>query len=267
MNCIKNKLSILILFSLLCLFSSCEKEVMVDLRNAPPILVIEGVVQEHYQARVRLTLSKGFYEDNEFPPLSDARIIISDDAGNEERLELDNSGWYVAQNMIGVIGRTYNLTVEYENEIYTASSKMPPCVKIDSIGLIKIPLSDIPFPILYFTDPQGEENNYYKNLIYVNGKRVKKNNETTSAEYVDGYPIKRIIPVMTGQMEDKDEELKPGDEVMIELYSIDKGTFLFFETMGQIDNSLNNPTTNITGGALGYFGAYPMDTQSMIVDW
>ena len=240
---------------------------MVDLRTAPSAPVIEGIVQEHQHPRVRLTASKGFYEDNEFSALPDANVIISDDAGNEERLELDNSGWYVAKNMAGVIGRTYHLTVEYKNEVYTASSKMPPCVKIDSIGLIKIPLSDIPFPILYFTDPQGEENHYYRSPIYVNGKRVKKNNETTSAEYVDGYPIKRIIPVMKGQLGDKDAELTPGDEVTIELHSIDKGTFMFFETLGQIENSLNNPTSNIQGGALGYFGAYPMDSKSMIVDW
>lgn len=249
------------------LFSSCEKEIMVDLRTAPPKLVIEGIVQENQPARVRLTTTKGFYEDNEFPTLTNATVVISDDEGNEEALRLDDSGWYVARKLIGKIGETYNLTVEYEDKIYTASSKMPPCVKIDSVSSIKVPIYDIPFPVLHFTDPPGEENHYYRNLIYVNGKRVKKDNETTSAEFVDGYPIQRIIPIMMGQLDDEEDELQRGDEITIELYSIDKATFLFFETLGQVDNSLNNPTTNITGGALGYFGAYPMDKTSMIIDW
>lgn len=34
-----------------------------------------------------------------------------------------------------------------------------------------------------------------------------------------------------------------------------------------INTSLANPTSNITGGALGYFGVYTCDTKEIIADW
>lgn len=255
--------------AMLFFLTSCEKEVDVDLRSVSPKLVIEGIVEEGNMPRVRLTTTKDFYEDNDFPPVTDALVEISDNKGNKEQLTLKEDGWYSGNEyqLIGTIGTTYTLTVTHDLTVYTATSTMPPRVEIDSIGFVKFPINDYPFPVLYFSDPLGEENQYYRNIIYVNGRRVKKDQETTSAEFVDGYQVKRIIPILMDQMDDDKEELEKGDTITVELHSIDRETYLFFETLGNNDNSLNNPTSNISGGALGYFGAYPVSWMSVIADW
>ncbi|MCD7972749.1 MAG: DUF4249 domain-containing protein [Candidatus Azobacteroides sp.] len=254
------------LFVLVFGLSACEKEIDVKLRSVDPILVIEGKIREDSLAMVRLTTTKDFYDDNFFPAVENARVFISDDRGNEETLLLSPElGWYTANNIKGEVGVTYHLNVEHEGNIYTASTTMPPKVTIDSITLTKIPIYDYPIPILHFMDPKGEVNQYYRTIIYLNNSRIKKDNETLSTEFTDGSHIARMVPIFVD--EDKGETFEPGDLITIELQSVDKGTYLFFKTMGDVDDSLNNPTSNITGGALGYFAAYPTDVMSIIADW
>ena len=263
-----SQISITILLSLLAMMTiSCEKEIDVNLRSVDPILVIEGKVMEDSLVKVRLTTTKDFYSENEFPPVTKAEVIVSDNSGNKETLILNPDGWYTTNGIKGVIGKSYLLTVIHEGKTYTATSTMPSLVKIDSIMFQQLPILDYPFPILCFSDPSGEENQYYRYIVYVNDKRIKRNRETISAEFVDGYPLKQIVSLFFDQSEDDKKELEKGDVITIDLYSIDKGTYLFFETLGDIENSLNNPTTNISGGALGYFGAYPMDRKTITADW
>lgn len=248
------------------LFTSCEKEIDVDLRPSEPKLVIEGLITPDSLATVKLTMSKNFNTDNTFDPVTGAIVSISDDNGNSETLKLNSSGIYKAANLRGVSGRTYSLKVNVEGQEYTASSRMSPhTVAIDSILMYYIPLFKYSFPQIYFQDPQGSKN-YYREILYINGKRKKLDEDVTDTDNREGFYMTRIVPAFKENNETEDP-IKKGDTIMIEHQLLDKGAYTFFETLGRISSSQTNPTNNIVGGALGYFSAYTFDRKTIIADW
>jgi hypothetical protein len=252
--------------ALLLAASSCEKEIDVDLNSVPPRIQIEGIVKQGRPAMVRVSHTLDFNDNSGYPLLKGAIVKISDDAGNSETLQQDNSGWYVAETIKGVIGRTYNLSVTYKDKEYTSTSKMPPLVKLDSLTMYKAPIMKYAFPMIHFTDPKGEANQYYRCLVYINGKQLPDMNELVlSAELVDGSPIHQFLPVFTN--DNNVDPVKQGDEILIESQCLDKGAYTFFYTLSRIDNSKTNPTSNITGGALGYFCASSIDRMTIIAEW
>lgn len=258
-------IKIIVLFSFFLSLLSCEKEIDLDLRSVEPRLVIEGKVIYDSLAMVKITKTKDFGDDNNYTPVADAIVSIADATGFSEILILDASGWYKAQNMRGAVGQTYSLTVKYEDKEYTAESTLPPMVPIDSITMFLFPVMDYALPRVHFKDPLGNVNDYYRKKLFVNGKYIKAYREATEAEQTDGINI--ITLISPNEKELEDEEIKKGDTISVELQSIDKGAFTFFDTLGNIDNSMVNPTSNIKGGALGYFSAYSFDRKEIIADW
>jgi hypothetical protein len=143
---------------------------------------------------------------------------------------------------------------------------MPPPVTLDSLSMYKIKVMDYAFPMIHFTDPKGETNQYYRCLVYINGKQHLGVNELVlSAEFMDGSPIHQFLPIFTN-----DEDIDPveqGDEILIEFQCIDKGAYTFFYTLSRIKDSKTNPASNITGGALGYFCASTADRMTITAEW
>jgi len=252
--------------TLLLVFTSCEKEIDVDLNSVAPRLQIEGIVKQDQLAMVRVSHTIDFDDNSGYPSLKGAIVKISDNAGNSEILQQDATGWYVAETIKGEIGRTYNMSVTYEEKEYTSTSTMPPLVKLDSLSMYKIKVMDYALPMIHFTDPKGETNQYYRCLVYINGKQHPDVNELVlSTEFMDGSPIHQFLPIFTN-----DEDIDPieqGDEILIEFQSIDKGAYTFFYTLSRIEDSKNNPTSNITGGALGYFCASTVDQMTITAEW
>lgn len=253
-----------VLISSLLVFS-CEKEINVDLRSVTPRLVIEGVVIKDSLAKVKLTKTKDFDGDNNYLPISDAEIVISDDTGASEVLVFDKSGWYIAQTLRGEVGRTYNLLVTYEEKTYTSTSTMPPLVEIDSITMYKFPVIDYHIPRIHFKDPKGKANEYYRIKLFINNKYMSVGQEAVSTDQTDGLDV--ALPFFVDKKKLDDEEIKKGDKITFELQSVDKGVYTFFDSLGKMEETKNNPTSNINGGVLGYFSAYSYDSQSIIADW
>jgi len=267
MKTIKNKYTVLITaLALLFNLTSCEKEIEVDLRSITPRIQIEGIVKQDQLAMVRVSQTLDFNDNSGYPFLKGAIVKISDDAGNSEILLQDNTGWYVAEDIKGEIGRTYSLSVTYESKEYTSTSKIPPLVKIDSLTMYKAPIMDYAIPMVHYTDPKGEANQYYRFLVYINGKQLPDMNEqVSSCEFTDGSPMHDPLAVFTND-EDNDP-IQKGDEILIELQCIDKGAYIFFDTLRKIEDKKTNPISNITGGALGYFCASTVDQMTIIAEW
>lgn len=245
---------------------SCEKEIDVDLRSVPPHIAIEGIVKQDQLAMVKVSNALDFNNNGGYPFLKNAIVKISDDAGNSETLKQNDSGWYVATTIKGEIGKTYNMSVIYEGKEYTSTSKMPPLVKLDSLSMYKIPIMEYAFPMIHFTDPKGKVNEYYRCMVFINGKQLPDVNEfAMSTEFMDGSPIHQFLPVVTHN--DDVDPIQKGDDIRIEFQCIDKGAYTFFNTLSRIDETLNNPTSNIKGGALGYFSACTIDTMKIKADW
>ena len=69
------------------------------------------------------------------------------------------------------------------------------------------------------------------------------------------------------------DKVNKGDTITIELLSIDKAAYDYFHTLSEILSSDQSPTslapqnplTNLSGGALGYFAAYTVDTRKIVI--
>lgn len=248
---------------------SCEDVIDVDLHSVTPQLVIEGTVRLNEQAEVVITQTQDFGSVNKYPPVTDAQVVISDDAGNTETLRCNEAGKYVASGIVGVERRTYRLSVVYKGVEYTSVSRMPPLVELDALTLYKLPVKDYPDPMVHFVDPVGEENQYYRYVISVNGVRPTEGrleDRLISTEFMDGSMVSFPIFVNYEDHRDKDPYEK-GDMITVEMQCLDKGTYTFFETLGRLEQSLANPTSNIEGGALGYFGAYSFSKKDIVAEW
>ena len=57
------------------------------------------------------------------------------------------------------------------------------------------------------------------------------------------------------------------DRIEVEFQCIDKGAYTFFYTLSRIEDSKTNPTSNIKGGALGYFSASTVDKMTITAEW
>lgn len=267
MNTLLNKYKpVLLLVLFIINFSSCEKEIDVELRSVPSQIVIEGIVKQDQLATVRVSHTLDFNNNNGYPNLSGAVVTISDDQGNSEVLKQGADGWYTAEDIKGEVGRKYDMSVVYKGQEYTATSRMAPHVPLESISIKKIAAVDNPFPILHFKDPIGETNQYYRALVFINGKQHPDVQEfVVSTEFNDGDPYDWELMVFTN-----DADVNPiekGDELTIELQCIDKGTYMFFLTLMSIGQSPTNPISNITNGALGYFSACTAERKTIIAEW
>lgn len=260
-------------FLLIALFitslSSCEKEIDIDLKSVPPRIAIEGIVKQGQLATVHVTQTQDFDNNDKYANLSGAIVTISDDQGNSEVLKQGANGWYTAENenLKGVVGRKYNLSVKYDGQEYTATSQMPPHVPLKDISFDKIALIDYPFPVVHFADPKGELNQYYRALVFINGKQHPRMNEfPISAEFVDG-DSDIGWPLDLNTDDEDNDPLKKGDELTIEFQCIDKGTYKFFDSLANPVGTPTNPISNISNGALGYFSACTTQKMTVIADW
>jgi hypothetical protein len=52
------------------------------------------------------------------------------------------------------------------------------------------------------------------------------------------------------------DALQDGDNIKLEIRSIDKLSYDYLYSMQVMDNAGTNPIANFTGGCLGYFSAY-----------
>lgn len=266
----KNIFTALFSALLLCITFACEDEINVNLHSVEPQLVIEGVVRMDCPAEVLITKTKDFDDATTYAPITDAQVTISDDAGNTEVLQCNEEGKFVASTIMGIERRTYHLTVSYEEHQYTAISYMPPRVEIDSLTLWQLPVKDFPDPMIHYVDPIGEENQYYRFVMSINGVRPtgidRIEDDILSTEFVDGNVIR--LPIFISYEANRDDDpIEQGDVVTVEMQCIDEGVYRFFDTLYDIEWGLANPTSNIKGGALGYFSAYSFDAMDIVMEW
>ncbi|QCR21251.1 DUF4249 domain-containing protein [Pontibacter sp. SGAir0037] len=250
------------------LLSACEQVIEVNLNDASPRYVIEGsITDEAGPYQIRITRTKNFDEDNTFEGVTGAVVLVSDNAGNMETLQEHSPGIYTGSIVPGVPGRSYFLNVLIGEERFTATSTMPALVPFEDLYIEEQSTfgeaRKVPYAV--FTDPAGEPN-YYRFLLTVSGRRVNVIYAYTD-QYTDGRQVKRSLRYFT---ENEDDDIKTGDQIEVEMQSIDSPVYTYFyslsQTIGQNAAAPGNPVSNITGGALGYFSAHTVQRKSIAVE-
>ena len=251
------------------LFSSCDQEeiIEIDLRDVPAQFVIEGsVTDEAVPYTVRITRTVNFDQPNDFPAVSGAVVIISDNAGQMDTLFEKEPGVYeTADAFPGESGRTYTLQVLVEGHRFMASSTMPSLVPFEGLKTIRLPFggsnSLVMTPI--FTDPAGLGNNYQ--FIQSNNGIRQPFIFVADDRNNDGSKISSLLLA-------PDLETMVGDTVSVEMRTIDRATYKYFVALDASNgNGPNasvpaNPDNNFGEACLGYFAAYTVQRRSLIVE-
>lgn len=249
------------------LLSSCEKEISIDLNSSDPQIVIDGSITDspgpYY---VTITESVNFSDANNYPPVTGALVVISDNAGTTDTLTEISAGIYQTKAIVGMPGNTYYLNVTNEGKNYFATSAMPQKVNLDTLKFepISAPGNDDNYSALpIYKDPATPGNNY-RFLLTVNG-------EPEDTYFVDNDNIDNGL-VNTRSLFNPDIEISLDDTVKVEMRCIDTLTYTYFYTLSQITGggpgggtTPSNPPNNITGdNALGIFSAHTTQIRTQI---
>jgi len=266
---LKKIITTLFITSSILLDTSCEEIITIDLNSADPKIVIEGIVTDQPGPyTVTITKTTDYYNPGSYPTVSGAQVSITDDHGFSEQLHETKDGIYQTVNLQGTSGRTYSLTVIADGQTYRAVSSMPQPTEIDSLFYVKSEGGvrhkdkegyDL---ILRFTDEPGVED-FKRIKVFRNGNLQ------------DGYFL------YNGRLSDGNKieydrihaDFELNDFVFVELLSIDKATYEYYSTLSNATASSSgnkiqtkipaNPNNNLSGDALGYFGAFTVRPDSL----
>ncbi len=261
------KLSIFI--SLISLaFFACEDVIEIDLNSVEPRIVIEAkLFNQLYPATVLITKTSDFFDTVTYNTISDAEVFISDNSGNSIRLyETDTSGIYQA-DLFGEIGKIYTLNVKSEGETYISTAEMKHSLKIDSFKTVyhgdEIPYFEEGYELNCYIGDSVNVNEYCMLNIYKNFEK-SFNIYLYDDTYTDGSSFKYTFFIETFQA---------GDTAMIEMLTCDRGVYDYLYTYAEIASDYfqdsgtpYNPTSNISNGALGYFGVFSVSGAFMIIE-
>jgi hypothetical protein len=253
---------------------SCQKVISIDLNNANPQMVAEAIVTNGPGPyTVTLTRSGDYFTPSlYFPPVTHAFVTIADNLGLTDTLRETASGIYHTSVIHGGEGRTYSLRVVADGKEYDAVSTMPSRVPIDTLVALHSRESDgdqVYNLYVFFKDPP-EPGNYYRMNLRVS--------VPISPDSIDGRRYHLYNDKLTNGNEAAvrirmRNYFQPGDTVWVDLLSIDKASYDYFNTLNNILTSDRSPTslapanpnTNLTNGALGYFAAYSLDSKMLIL--
>ena len=81
--------------------SSCEEVIEVDLNSASPVLVADGLIVKDSVSWIRLSYTTDYFNSTQPAWVSDARVVLHDDAGNSELLNYYGNGLYKGSGLKG----------------------------------------------------------------------------------------------------------------------------------------------------------------------
>ena len=263
---------------LITLFSSCEKVVDIDLNNAEPKLVIDAIIKwqkgtSGENQTIKLSLTNDFYT-NDILPASGAVVKVINSGGTEfDFLEtVPNSGEYICTNFVPVIDEIYALAIQYDGQIYTASSKLfatPEIINVTQETVQGISGED-EIEVKYFYQDNGAEDNYYL-LGVVNPNKQIPEFGVVSDEFFQGN-------VMFGFY--GSSETEPGITLGLSVQGISIGYYNYMNKLVTIagsgsGNPFATPPATIRGNIvnetnaddfpLGYFFLSEIDSINYLV--
>lgn len=255
----------LLVVMIIAALTSCQRVIDIKVKNDVSLPVIEGKITNQSGVQT-ITISKSIDYDaaNVYPAVTGASVTVTN-AGKAYVFTETKPGQYTNSAIRGKSGQSYQLSVKIGDNVYTSASTMPDMVVLDSVGLTGITVGTklVRNVSAFYRDPPNAVNRY-RFLMFVNNVQVKAvfaaDDYLTNGRYVNTTLYQTDIT------------LNPGDKVDVEMDCIDKAVYdYFFNLSHQGGNSPNdsatpsNPTSNITGGALGYFSAHTVQKKSLVV--
>lgn len=250
-------------------FTSCEKVIEVDTDGNNNTIVIEGnITNSPPPYFVKVTTSVPYNQSNVFPAVTNALVIVSNNSGVRDTLTYTANGLYRTNKIIGTPGTTYTLNVTTNNVTYTAQSKMPNVVVLDSLRSISIQSRNgLEYNVIPVYTDAKELGNSYRFIQTINGVTDKSYvvwNDNVNNGLVNQRPIRT---------RDADVEIKVGNLVKVEMRCLDENVYQYFYTLQELVGggglgggvTPTNPPNNLSNGALGIFSAHTTQEKSMVI--
>lgn len=269
------------LFAAVLFLASCTERIDLDLNDdGNRRIVVDGwFTDQEQQHEIDLTWTTSYFSNQAAPPVEGAFLTISD-GQNVIELTEEEPGIYRTPVTAGVPGNTYTLTIEHEDEVYEASSFMREVAPVDSLHVrVLDPFEEFGFPddpyysVRIWTQELPGEGDYYMWRTFVNGAGVR--DTLRELTFIDDslYDGVYVEDVEVDYLSIEDGEATVGDTVYIEQFNIgEKAYEIFIGIMnetdwngGLFDAPPANVETNLSNGALGYFGAAGVSTAQTLI--
>jgi hypothetical protein len=269
----KQFLKIILLSFSVFIGNSCTKKLDIKIDSQSDRVVIEGhVTNEVKPFIVKLSKTLALQDSNQYPTINNAFVTIGDDAGHLDTLINTSDGVYQTNGIRqGIVGRTYYLTVKVDGQTYQALDKLFAVSPIDSLYTVFLEAGsglgireDGYYAFFNSTDPP-QEKNYYKLDVYRNDSSVLKSNQ------LDVSDDRFLAPVVKGSR--LPGKFKVGDKLVFNLSSLSEAAYNYYNGVSlQLQNDGGffstppaNAVNNLSDGALGFFQASSVASDSLIV--
>lgn len=262
-----------ILIALIGFLFSCEEEVSVDLKEAPPAYVVDAWINDKLEEQtIKLSLSQSYFDSAEPTGISGATVQVVDDKNTVFNFTETTSGnytWNPASTIdrIEGIGTTYQLNIIVDGISFTANSELRRVPPIDSILFTYKEEQNMFQPAGYYgeflaTDPVGPGDSYWIKA-YKNGSLLNNPfdlNIAFDAGFNQGGNIDGVVfiqPIQDGVTPlnedlDKIEPYVPGDSLYVEIHSVTNEAFDFLQQVqiqtqrdGGFDEIFAEPLENV----------------------
>lgn len=275
------------------LLEACSKDVNIKLPAFTESYVIDGEIEQGKPAMVFVTNNTPYFGTTDSITMiqsivvPNAIVTVSDGVNSEVLTKTFLPDYippigYMGTSLLGEVGKTYNLTVNIEGKILTATTTIPAPVHYNSIyfklqpnedstGMLWPTLSAPADPELYFRifTKRGT-----KDRRYVPLRRGSVYNDATFQGQTVTFSLSRsranldnITNISFGFR--FGGFFKLGDTISVRTCTVDKSSYDFWKAMEQEKSTNNNPfatpvsiPSNINGG-LGTWTGYGADYETV----
>jgi hypothetical protein len=264
----------------------CTEDYNVTLDSTYTRLVVDGAITTDTTAHmVHLAKSADYFYNQSLVPVSGAQVTISDEEQTYTLAEsVDAPGYYYTDSDVyGIEYHTYTLTIKNVDidgdgttETYTASCKLYPVTKPDSITVKAVDDTYYDYEIRFFGQDPADIADYYMFRVQRNGTMLSdtlsevtiSNDKAYNGEYIKNLSVYYLYEGKT------DENIVAGDTIILEMCDITKEYYTFIYDVMQESAGSNpfggqpaNVSTNIEDDtkATGFFAAYSISRVSYIV--
>lgn len=283
------------------LFSSCEKEISLDLPDAQTKVVVEGVIENGKHPYVILTRSSSYFApvgpwlDSLF--ITDATVYVSDgDFTDTLKPTLDYEIYaplplfvYRSNIMVGEVGKTYELTVKALGKTITATTTITAPIALDSLWFQHEPGSEVDtlgYVWAGLTDPPEPGNNYawFSQIIGLDARLLQPLGYTFDDKFFNGaaidFPFQRARDPFKEDLTEEQLDTatshpwfySQGDTVVIKFCTMDYGHYKFRDILEDVtengDNPFSSPVTvptNLGEEGLGYWGGFGCTLDTVVL--
>lgn len=247
---------------LLMMVTGCEHTISFDYPETEPVVVIEGRVSNE-DTYVRISRTRAMTDTVKDHTVADAQVWIGTDGGDEEQLTFDpRTQQYVsATGLVGVPGRTYRLRAQVDGRRYEAASTMLPPAVVDTVFFrwAEVLEQRIFLFCLMGQEPLANERNYLLCSLFRNGELFRWNPHSGRSSIGGRFEYDIVCSsekeINKGIDDDGKIPLQDGDSITLEVMSIERSCWEYFQSLLYGERTSHNALTNISGGAQGVFMA------------